>query len=394
MSGDIAEQPAAAVGGLVDAAELVPVVRRALSTEMAELVTWEHRVLYGGAGMLAGKNSVHRFGGSARVGDRTLPWSAVLKLVGAPSGSTTGVGDPTHADYWRRELLAFESGLLDELPSGMAAPRCFGVDERPEGVRIWMEEVSDTVGPQWPLRRFAIAARHLGRFNGAYLAGRPLPPHTWLGRGILRARADRNTPFWTNLDDVRGSALLQRGWPGDLADRGLRLFQERHALLDSLDRLPQTLRHGDAGRNNLLARNRPAGGEQTVAIDWAFLGIGPVGEEVATLVLSSVLWSKGAEPYDLQELDATAFDGYLAGLHDAGWHGDPRLVRLGCTATMALRYGPLLGIVSAVTASTDERAAMERTIGQPLEDMLDRYAVILRFALERADEARALAGLV
>jgi len=38
MSGDIAEQPAATVGGLVDAAELVPVVRRALSTETAELV--------------------------------------------------------------------------------------------------------------------------------------------------------------------------------------------------------------------------------------------------------------------------------------------------------------------------------------------------------------------
>src|SRR6266516_1102001 len=94
------ERAGATGEGLVDAAELAAVVRRALGTEAAELVTWEHRVLYGGLGMLDGKNGVHRFGGSARVGNRTLPWSAVLKLVGAPAGgagSATGVGDPTHA---------------------------------------------------------------------------------------------------------------------------------------------------------------------------------------------------------------------------------------------------------------------------------------------------------
>ena len=60
----------------------------------------------------------------------------------------------------------------------------------------------------------------------------------------------------------------------------------------------------------------------------------------------------------------------------------------------ALRFGPLLAIVAAVTASADERAALERVIGQPLEDLLDRYAVILPFVLERADEARSISVIV
>jgi hypothetical protein len=382
---------------VADVAELSAVVRRVLGTPEAQVVTWEHQVLYGGGGALSGLSGVHRFAGSARAGDRTLPWSAVLKVIGAPSGdadAATGVGDPRHADYWQREARAFEAGLLDALPTGLAAPRCFGVAERPEGVRIWMEEVSDTVGAPWPLRRFGVAARHLGRFNGAYLAGRPVPAYPWLGQGLLRARADRNARFWATVDAVRSAPLFRRGWPADLADRALRLFQERHTFLDLLDRLPQTLRHGDADRRNLLARDAPGGDEQTVAIDWAYLGTGAVGEEVAPLVASSVLWGKGVAPRDLPDLEATAFDGYLVGLRDAGWHGDPRLARLGCEAAMALRYGPLLGVVQVVNATPEQRAAAERTLGEPLEHFFDRYAALQHFVLDRAESVRALAPLV
>ena len=205
---------------VADVAELSAVVRRVLGTTEAQVVTWEHQVLYGGGGALSGRSGVHRFAGSARAGDRTLPWSAVLKVIGAPSGdagATTGVGDPRHADYWKREAEAFGSGLLDALPAGLAAPRCFGVAERPEDMRIWMEEVDDTIGAPWPLRRFGVAARHLGRFNGAYLAGRSVPALPWLGQGLLRARADRNARFWATVDTVRARRCSDGGgrltWP-------------------------------------------------------------------------------------------------------------------------------------------------------------------------------------
>jgi prepilin-type processing-associated H-X9-DG protein len=243
------------------------------------------------------------------------------------------------------------------------------------------------------LARFDQAARHLGRFNGAFLDGRPLPEYAWLNRRLLHTRADRNLAFWSNLEAVRALPLFRRGWPGDLAERALGLFHERHALLGLLERLPHTLRHADADRRNLLARDHGTRTE-TVAIDWAYTGIGPLGEEVAPLVVSSVLWFKGVAPADLNDLDATAFDAYVAGLRDAGWRGDPGRVRFGCAATMALRYGPLGGIVSLVTANAEQRSAVEQTLGHSLDEAFDRYAEMQRFLFERADEARRLSGIV
>jgi hypothetical protein len=283
---------------------------------------------------------------------------------------------------------------MDQLPEGFAGPRCFEVDETDHGLRLWLEELIDSSGPSWPLARFAVAARHLGRFNGAFLDGRPLPRYAWLNRHLLRTRAERNAVFWSNMEAVRGVPLFRRGWPDHLAERALGLFEERYAFLDLLERLPQTLRHADADRRNLFARDH-ASWSETVAIDWAYTGIGPVGEEIAPLVVSSVIWFKGGvTPADLRELDAIVFDAYVEGLRDAGWRDDPNLVRFGCTVTMALRYGPLLGIVSLVSAGAEQRPALEQMFGHPLEEVLERYAEVQRFVLDRADEARRLSKLV
>ena len=42
---------------------------------------------------------------------------------------------------------------------------------------------------------------------------------------------------------------------------------------------------------------------------------------------------------DARKLDQMVFDGYVEGLAEAGWHGDPRLVRLGYAASSALCFG-------------------------------------------------------
>ena len=78
--------------------------------------------------------------------------------------------------------------MLTDLPGGIAAPRCFAVEERADdSCWLWLEVVRDAVGPRWSLADYAQAADRLGRFNGAYLAGYPLPDAGWLGPpGALR----------------------------------------------------------------------------------------------------------------------------------------------------------------------------------------------------------------
>lgn len=371
----------------VDRATLTPLVRRTLGSEDAEVERWEHRTLYGGMGAVISRSALFRFAGTTRDGERLRPWSLVLKVLARPAAGDTG---PAVADLagWDRELLTYRSGLLDALPAGLTAPRCFAAEERPEAVWLWLEDVAEAVGDRWPVGRFALAARHLGRFNGAYLAGRPLPVAPWLGRGLLRWRADRNAAFWAGFPDVRDASLARHAWPDDLGDRALRVWGERHPLLDVLDRLPQTLGHLDASRRNLFARRTAAGEDETVAIDWAFTGVGALGEEVAPLVAGSVLWSQGVGLDDLPALAAGCLAGYAAGLADAGWRGDPRLPGIGFAIATALRFGPLLGTVGLARLTPEQRASFERAMGGTVEDLAARWAGLQRFAFDQLDAAR------
>jgi hypothetical protein len=270
---------------------LTPVVRRVLRSDAAVVRDWEVDPLAGGIGVMMGAGVPYRIAGTAHELGVERPWSLVLKVLRPPSGEATDFNhpDPAHPTYWKREAFVYRSGMLDGLPPGLAAPACFGVVEHPDGVWLWLEEVVDALGPRWPLAAFGDAARHLGRFNGAYLAGRPLPVVPWLSAGILRPRGERCISFWDRFAEWRVRPRVQRVWPGSMADRVLRLWTEREELLAALDRLPQVLCHADAGRYNLFARRGDDGAPETVAIDWAFLGRGAVGEECAPLVMASIL---------------------------------------------------------------------------------------------------------
>ena len=365
----------------LDHSTLVPLIRRALDRDAAELVSWEHRQIYGGLGAAVALSTVHRLTGAARVGGETLPWPLILKVLARPAGSADAAGRAVAG--WNREVLTFRSGLLDDLPPGLAAPRCFAIEERPEAIWLWLEDVAETVGPRWPLARFALAARHLGQFNGRYLAGRPLPDQPWLSRAVLRGRAERNAAFWAGQAPVRDQALLDRFFPSDLLDRARRVWDERHALLDALDRLPQTLVHGDADRRNLFARRGPAGEDETVAIDWAWTGVAAAGEELVNLVAASAIWFQ-VEERDLPALAEACLAGYGAGLAAAGWRGEARLPRVGFAVGTALRYGPF-GPFTIMLRHPEMAPAMARATGHDPEALADRMAAVQRFAFDQLD---------
>jgi hypothetical protein len=371
----------------IDRTTLTPLVRRALGREAAEVTDWDQTTLSGGS---TGAG-VFRFSGSARDGTATVPWVLVLKVVprqGVPGQGLGTSDDPTHQLYWKRELLVAQSGLLEELPVGLRAPTCYSTAEWSDGYWLWLEAVHDSSGQAWPLERFGLAARHLGRLGGAYLAQFPLPDWPWLTRGLVRQRVPMFAGTWDSLPRLLDHPIMRRGFPGAVADGMLRLWAERETFLSALDRLPTTLQHGDAGRKNLYAIKGGDGAEATLAIDWGFLGVGVVGEELAPIVLSALIWFNGVEPEQLPELDGLAFAGYLQGLRDAGWSGEAQAARLGYAATLALRFGLL--IPEAWTLDEGGRERLEKLVGHPVEEAVDRYAAMRRFVLARADEAQQL----
>ena len=374
----------------VDAATLEPLIRGLLGEPAAVVAgAWSCHPLGGGGGEGLG---LYRVTGSARVGGATHPWALVLKVCADAEGA-----DPRAWDYPAREGLAYGSGLLAALPGGLAAPRCLAVAAQPDGTTwLWLEAVADEHPGPWPLHRFALVARHLCRFNGAYLAGAPLPDQPWLSRGWLRDFVAPSGPAVAELERLAGSGgppLLRRLYPLPVIVEVRQLWEERERFLAALDQLPRTLCHLDAFRRNLLNRPGPSG-EALVAVDWAYAGHGAVGEELVPLVLGSLYFFE-AESIAPRDLDAACFTGYMAGLREAGWAGDERVVRLGFTAAAALRYtvGGVRLVLPWMTGPT-LRPVTEELLGRPVEEVVEAWAELWPFQFGLAEEARALLRLV
>src|SRR5205823_3915460 len=179
----------------LDRERLADPVRGALRSETAQVIDWEWRPIR--FRLLAPHTGgVYRLRGTAREGSKSVPWSLVMKLV--------AVGDErrSHHAYWQREALIYESGLLDDLPDGLAAPRCFGIDTLPEGGHcFWLEEIVENTGENWTMSRYGLAARHFGRFNGRYLTDRPAPSQAWLSRRRFRDQFAEWPSFRAWIDD-------------------------------------------------------------------------------------------------------------------------------------------------------------------------------------------------
>ena len=142
----------------------------------------------------------------------------------------------------------------------------------------------------------------------------------------------------------------------------------------------------DAFRRNVLLRPLRNGPEEIVCIDWAFVGTGTLGEDIAPLVAMSVgLFEIEAD--SLEDLDAVVFRGYLAGLADAGWHGDPRHVRLAFAVASCLRFG-LPVVIDLLDEGSDPW--IEGVFGQRMRDILSTWIDLRRFLFRLADEARGL----
>lgn len=368
---------------------LQDVARQALGNRSAALESWQCDSIGApvGSGFTAG---VFRISGTARSGGQAAPWSAVLKVIRHPDGADR-YDEPAGSNYWQREAFVYQSGLVADLPGGLCAPRCYGVAPGPDGAAlIWLEDVPDRYGERWPLAAYGVAARHLGQFNGAYVTSRPLPDYPWLADKPLRAwpNAQARAAALAAQPAIWRRPLLRRAFPTPVAERLLRFWHERERFVSALARLPQTLCHFDAGHHNLLPEPSGDGYDRTVAIDWEFAGFAAVGEEIGLLVATPFI-RHALNAKHVKDVQEQVFAGYLDGLQDAGWHGDPRAVRLAFAADAPLRS---LFLAASLREVADE-ARQEREArrwGCPYEELLSERAALTYALLNLADEARDL----
>jgi hypothetical protein len=315
--------------------------------------------------------------------------SLVVKIVrhsadGHPNWLTGD--DPSHWYYWKREVLAYESGLLESFADGLRGAHLLASVHRDDGtVALWLEDLGGHSATAWDLPRYGVAARDLGHAQGAFAVDRPLPDDAWLSRGWLRRYltqrdgdmpllADRNLWARRELRDLFPDPPME-------ALQALRADQDR--FLAALDRLPRTVCHHDLHPKNLFAVERA-----TVLLDWAFVGIGALGEDAGNLIPDTVL--DFHQPADaLGALHEFVVDGYLSGLDAAGWRGDPALVRLGVAALVAAKYA---WIVPAMLGAV--QAGRETLNGRPLAEGLAHWAPAADYILRAGDEARAFGSRV
>lgn len=368
----------------IDTIVLTPLVRQSLGRRAAALVDWRTTQIVGGMGEGLG---VFRIAGQAVDQDERMAWSLILKVLGPGAGAE----EPGAWNYWKREVLAYQSGLLTNSLGSVSAPRCFAVTEHADRqVWLWLEDIVEPDGAPWLLADYGRAAHRFGQFHGAYLRGRPIDD-AWLSRGWLQHFVETSTEAVEQLRQEMAQPWVRRANPGDLGERVLKLWHDRSSYLAVLPRLPQTLCHMDVFRRNLLMHTHADGSQRLYAIDWAFTGIGAIGEELAPLIIGSVGFME-VERAQLLELEEHVLTGYWEGLASAGWRGDPRHVRLGYAVAGALRYS-LGALKISLPLLLDERLhpMIEQVFGHPMTGICECWATCTRHAIRLADEALQLA---
>jgi hypothetical protein len=328
--------------------------------------------------------ALYRWSGRAAVDGVERDWSLILKAwVRDPKSDV-----PSQWNNWKREFLAYSSGILEDLP-GIFAPRLFDAADEDDVAYVWLEDVAPDGPSRWPTDRYALAALHLGRFNGAYLADRPIPDAPFLTRTYLRSWAT-GIPWLDSVQSPQWSdAIVAAAIPAPPIERLERLHSMISLLADRLEALPQTFSHLDAWRANLIGARSPSGEDRTVALDWSFVGMAPAGQEVAILVGGSHIWLD-AEPDELATMSERAFAAYVDGMLEAGWRGDERVVRFAYAASSALYLGPVLPFWLSRIADPARREWIERKCGRDADEVVRGWALLLDHSLGLADDAYVL----
>jgi hypothetical protein len=363
----------------VDEDTLTSVIRVAFETPRAEILSYISKSL----SFETDCSTVFRFSGEASQDGRAFPWSIILKTAMVPKDP----GKQQYWRYWKREGLFYRSRLARESDLGLAVPRCFKIVEYcGSAIWIWLEDIHETCGWKWPLKRFEVAARHLGQFNGSFLNQKSLMSYRFLARPYRPSFVEAVPKSVAGLQQFFGRSRLSSFFPEEKAADLIYLARKRDELVRRLQTFPQTFCHMDAHRGNLFARKTDSG-DTTVAIDWAHAGVAPLGADLDPLISLSYLFNE--TQWGLEDLDEHIFRGYIQGLRDIGWKGDWRICRFGYVASTAVRFTSRALYYFETARNQKHAGEAERPHGISLPKMISRLGRILEYVLHLVAEVEA-----
>lgn len=353
-----------------------------------------------------GTLGIYRVSGMAQTQDGSQPFSMVFKAVGDVdlTGHPLDEGYihlPEDWNYWKREALVFQSGVLDGYRGPLVAVRCLGVEDNGDSAFMWLEELHDDGGRQvWPIDRLVLAAQHLGRFSGDHLGAPPSVDdypwlcqnftHDWVAMSLLIGAKEA-----CESDEVWRHPLLRNAFPRSPRQRVASLLADVEALLETAHSLPATLTHHDAHWDNLFRRS-DGEVEQTVVVDWGFLGLAAVGEDLGHQVGVNVFHLR-VPAGDASSYEEGASRSFLEGVSKAGVQVDRQRVRLVSQAVAALRMVSFAAAHVAWLSDEDEAPwpdewATARHLD--VDQLLHRWAAALWWLLDLGDQARHTADLL
>ena len=264
--------------------------------------------------------------------------SAILKVARLPATTDPAKAfpasdEPAHWNYWRREALAYETGLAATAyaGAGITAPALLAAGPRPDGgTELWLADVGGTAGFGWPVPRLARFGYELGAAQARW-AGR-VPDTPWLSHRWLAQYLAEGPPRLVSVQAADWDHPSAAVWPARVRAELQRLWAGRQQALAAAQGAERTLCHLDVWPANLVD---DAGA--SVLLDWSFTGEGAVGEDAANLILDSC--ADGLmDAALLPEIAESVTAGYLNGLRDGGWPGSADSARAAIAACGAAKY--------------------------------------------------------
>jgi hypothetical protein len=214
------------------------------------------------------------------------------------------------------------------------------------------------------------------------LNGTPLPPEfepapDWLVHDDARQWLRTMDPLLARLDGAKDDPVIGPLWSDESVNAMLEIRRMAPRLLAILDRLPLALSHGDVHSKN-CALPDTGNRDDAIVIDWADLGLRPIGADLNRLLQFGPLGTLG-DIRKLAELAELIIPAYLDGLGDVGWSGDPASVRQAFAALYALRTGCFP--IEVILTNPQARARAEVAFDSDFADRLRDFEQVRLYAL-------------